>query len=154
MINGVPAAMGRAETPVTQGALLPLHPCLPGRRERTDLMHIYAGREMVLCCLPSQKINFTQVPCISLNELGKLWGRKAHAHTHTHAHTRTRTRTRARTHTHTHTHTCVHMPSYENPKTLCTSHVSRDSHDNDDPEDTGDIKAWSSFEAIWKLIPF
>ena len=130
----MPAAMGRAETPVTQGTLLPLHPCLPGRGERADLMHIYAGREMVLCCLPSQKINFTQVPCISLGELGKLWGRKAHT---------------------PHTHTCVraHAPSYENPKILCTSDVSRDSHDKDDPEDTGAIKAWSSGKAIWKLIP-
>ena len=108
LINGVPAAMGRAKTPVTQGTLLPLHPCLPGRRERADLMHIYAGREMVLCCLPSQKINFTQVPCISLSELGKLWGRKARTH---------------HTHTYTHTRMCVHAPSYENPKTLYTSDV-------------------------------
>lgn len=49
--------MGRAETAVTQGALLPLQPSLPRRREQADLMHIYAGREMVLCCLPSEKIN-------------------------------------------------------------------------------------------------
>ena len=72
-------------------------------------MHIYAGRDMVLCCLPSQKINKISpksgaFPSVNFESSGE----EKHVC--------------ARTHTHTHTHACA--PSYENPKTLGTSDVS------------------------------
>lgn len=96
-------------------------------------MHMNAGREMILYCTPSKKINKVSPKSCAFPSVNSARHREENP-------------------THTHTHT--YKQNYEKPKTLYTTDLSTASDAKNDPGDTGDIKPWSPERVILKLIQF
>lgn len=90
-------------------------------------MHIDAGREMILYCMPSKKINKISPKSHAFPSVNSACFREE---------------------------TPPHTHNDEKPKTLYTTDLSKASDGRNDPGDAGDIKPWSMDRVILKLIQF